>query len=80
MDEKYWALVDLRYPAGEAEYKKAVAGEKYEQVVVEAGGPLVNVSESSVKAYLAHGRPVIENERERKKRLAKVKKAEEVTP
>lgn len=59
---KYWALVDLRYPAGDAEYAKAMKGEEYQEVSVKAGGPLVNVSEKSIKALLSMGRKVITTE------------------
>ena len=89
MDEKYWALVDLRYPASEAEYKKAVtqkddgswpvADEDYDQVVVKTGGPLVKVCDSVIKSYLGHGRSVIETDAKHKKRLEKDKKAKEAT-
>jgi len=59
---KYWALVDLRYPAGDAEYAKALKGEDYEQVVVKAGDALANVPEKTVKAFLSMGRDVITTE------------------
>ena len=56
---KYWALVDLRYPAGDAEYAKAMKGEEYQEVSVKAGGPLVSAPEKSIKALLSMGRKVI---------------------
>lgn len=56
---KYWALVDLRYPAGDFEYAKCLKGEEYEEVVVKAGDPLARVSEKSIKALLSMGREVI---------------------
>lgn len=59
MDKRYWALVDLRYPAGEAEHVKALAGEKYRQVVVKAGEPLTEVSEATIRAYHSMGRKII---------------------
>jgi hypothetical protein len=59
MTDKYWALVDLRYPAGDDEYAKAMKGAEYEEVVVKAGEPLTRVSEESIKALLSMGREVI---------------------
>jgi hypothetical protein len=59
MTEKYWALVDLRYPAGDAEYAKAAKGDEYKEVVVKVGEPLVTVSEKTLKAFLSMGRDVI---------------------
>lgn len=59
MADKYWALVDLRYPDGDDEYAKAMKGEEYRQVVIPAGKPLVNAPEKTIKAYLAMGREVI---------------------
>ena len=69
MADKYWALVDLRYPAGEGEYEKAiakkedgswpVAGEDYEEISVKAGDPVVGASEKTIKAFLGQGREVI---------------------
>lgn len=56
---RYWALIDLRYPAGDAEYAKAAKGEEYEEVVVKAGEPLTRVPEKSIKALLSMGRNVI---------------------
>ena len=60
MSKNYRALVDLRYPAGPEEYKKAIAGEPYRQVQVKAGNMLTDVSEASIKALLSMGRDVIE--------------------
>jgi len=82
MTEKYWALVDLRYPAGDAEYAKAVKGLVYEQVVVKAGEPLLNVPEQTIKSYLSMGRDVITSdppkvESRAKSAFLKVEKADE---
>ena len=60
MSNNYRALVNLRYPAGPEEYKKAIAGKPYEEVSVKAGHLLTNVSEAAIKAFLSMGRPVIE--------------------
>jgi len=60
MSKSYRALVDLRYPAGPEEYKKAIAGKPYEEVKVKSGHMLTNVSDASIKALLSMGRPVIE--------------------
>jgi hypothetical protein len=57
--DKYWALVDLRYPAGDDEYAKAVKGEEYKQIVVKAGHQLTQVPEETIKAYGKMGRKVI---------------------
>ena len=62
-DTRYWALVDLRYPAGDAEYAKAMKGEEYEQVIVPAGGEVKGASEKSIKALLSMGRAVITTEK-----------------
>lgn len=59
MTDRYWALVDLRYPAGDGEYAKAAKGEEYEEIVVKAGEPLANLPEKSLKALLSMGRDVI---------------------
>ena len=56
---KYWALVDLRYPAGEAEYAKAAKGEPYVEIAVKAGDVLTNVPDKTAKAFLSMGRDVI---------------------
>lgn len=60
MRKRYRALAGLRYPAGDAEYEKALAGEDYAQVVVEPGDECKNMPAKSVEAYLAMGRDVIE--------------------
>lgn len=62
MADKYWALADLRYPAGDDEYAKAVKGQEYKQIVVKAGEPLTQVPEKSIKAFLSMGRDVITTE------------------
>lgn len=59
MTDKYWALADLRYPAGDDEYAKAMKGEEYEQVFIKAGDLLTQVPEKTIKAYLSMGRDVI---------------------
>jgi len=56
---KYWALVDLRYPAGDAEYAKAAKGEPYGEIAVKAGDALTNVPDKAVKAFLSMSRDVI---------------------
>lgn len=69
MADKYWALVDLRYPAGDDDYAKAVkqkedgswpiSGEDYKEISVKAGELLVSAPEKTIKAYLSTGREVI---------------------
>lgn len=59
MSDAWVALVGLRYPDGDEEYEKAVAGKEYAQRVVNAGGLCVNIPAKSVEAFLAHGREVI---------------------
>ena len=63
MADKYWALVDLRYPAGEAEHEKALKGERYREVVVKAGEPLTEVSEATIRAYHSMGRKIVTKRR-----------------
>lgn len=64
MSASYRALVGLRYPDGDDEYKKAVAGKPYRERSVEAGQRCVNIPAKSVEAYGSMGRPVIAEERE----------------
>jgi hypothetical protein len=71
MADKYWALVDLRYPAGDAEYAKAMAGKEYEQVFVKAGEQLVNAPEKTIKAYMAMGRDIITTEAPKRAKAVK---------
>lgn len=59
---RYWALCDVRYPAGDAEYAKAVKGESYKEIQVKTGDELVGVPEKSIKALLSMGRDVITTE------------------
>ena len=59
MADKYWALVDLRYPAGDEEHAKATKGKEYKEIVVKAGEPLTGASEKSIKAFLSMGREII---------------------
>lgn len=59
MADKYWALVDLRYPAGDEEHAKATKGQEYKETAVKVGEPLIGASEKSIKAFLSIGREVI---------------------
>lgn len=75
-DTRYWALVDLRYPAGDAEYAKAIAGKEYEEVIVPAGGEVKGASGKSIKALLSMGREVITTDPPPKKHNQSVGKSE----
>lgn len=59
MSKRYRALAGLVYPDGDEEYAKAVKGEPYRQVVVEAGAEAKNLPAKSLKAYLAMDRAVL---------------------
>jgi hypothetical protein len=62
-EKRYWALADMRYPAGDAEYVKAIAGKEYEEIVVPAGSEVKGASEKTIKAFLSMGREVITTEK-----------------
>jgi hypothetical protein len=57
--EEWVALAGLRYPDGDDEYEKALAGEECKWRIVEPGQVCVNLPAKSLKAYQKHGREVI---------------------
>jgi hypothetical protein len=60
MDKRYRALAGLHYPDGDAEYEKMLDGKPYRERIVAAGAEALNLPAKSVAAYLAMGRPVLE--------------------
>jgi len=84
----YWALVDLHYPAGSVERKKAatkkkdgswpVPGVDYVEEFVGPGDKLVHAAPETIKAYLSHGRDVVTDVSPKREADARTKPEKEV--
>lgn len=59
MTDEWVAAAGLRYPAGDEEYEKAVAGKSHKVVFAQPGDVCNRIPAKSVEAYLKQGREVI---------------------